>query len=86
MTLRVQILIPAGQTYEAEIVTVDSYGGEVRKSEPVKLTPGQVHDFYATSTRSFELREIVPAPVVEAPAVEPAPVVEAEPETPADPA
>ncbi len=62
MTLKVLITIPEGQVFKAKSVYVDHYAGEKRETQHVaELTPGVAHEAYVTSTRSVEVREILPA-------------------------
>lgn len=63
MTLQVQILIPAGQSFAAKIVAVNRYNGETRETDLVNpATPGVIHSVHATNTRSIEVRELLPEP------------------------
>lgn len=60
MTMTVQVLIPAGQSYKAKAVAIDRYNGETKETDltPNPLSPGVMHTFHATSTRSIEIREL----------------------------
>ena len=60
MTLNVTISVRQGQSYRAKLEVIDTYPPEATPvvASEVIIKPGECHDTYMTTTRSFKITEL----------------------------